>query len=71
MMRRPQTLAQYRIRAISGAMFGLCGIIVAVELAIKPAPGNAKLIAFALPVVMVALAVVRIRDYFRARAASQ
>jgi len=71
MMQRPRTLTHYRMRAISGAMFGVFGIIVAVELAVKPAPVNAKLLAFALPVVMVALAVVRVRDYLRAKAASQ
>jgi hypothetical protein len=71
MMRQPRTLAQYRMRAISGSVFGLCGIIVAIELASKPAPGNAKLFAFALPIAMLLLAAVRVRDYFRARAASR
>jgi hypothetical protein len=71
MMRQPRTLAQYKMRAISGSVFGACGIVVAVELAAKPAPGNAKLFAFALPVAMLLLAFVRVRDYLRARAASQ
>ncbi|HMC47394.1 MAG TPA: hypothetical protein VKJ77_18905 [Caballeronia sp.] len=71
MMRQPRTLAHYRVRAISGMVFGACAVVVAVELAVKPAPANLKLFAFALPVVMLLLAFVRVRDYLRAKAASK
>jgi hypothetical protein len=57
------------MRALSGGVFGVLGIILLVRVLIIPAPLNAKLIGIALPVVMIALAAVRIREYLHGRGA--
>jgi dolichyl-phosphate-mannose--protein O-mannosyl transferase len=59
----------YAMRAASGALFGILGIILFVRMILVPAAPSAKLIGFALPVVMIALAVVRIREYLSGRKA--
>ncbi|GAC1537825.1 MAG: hypothetical protein NVS2B17_10970 [Candidatus Velthaea sp.] len=61
------TLGWYRMRAISGGVFGILGIVIAVQIALRPAPWNTKLFGFAFVAVALALCIVRTRDYLRAR----
>jgi len=56
------------MRAISGSVFGILGIVIAVQIALRPAPWSSKLFGFAFVIVALALFVVRLRDYLRARA---
>jgi hypothetical protein len=57
------------MRLASGSVFGILGAILFVRIALIPAPFGEKAIGFAFPVVAMALAAVRIREYARARKA--
>jgi len=57
----------YSMRAISGSVFGVLGLILLVRVLLIPAPLNSKLLGIAFPIVMIALAVVRFREYFSGR----
>ncbi|GAC1417649.1 MAG: hypothetical protein NVSMB64_27490 [Candidatus Velthaea sp.] len=65
------TLGWYRMRAISGAVFGVLGVIIAVQIVVRPAPWNTKLFGFAFVAVALALTIVRTRDYLRARSSGK
>lgn len=56
-----------RIRAALGLAFALVGILIAAELAAKPAPLNQKALGLGFAGVLIALGLVRIRMYLKAR----
>ena len=57
----------YRMRAVSGSMFGVLAIVIAVEVAQRPGGWNLKLPGVAFVAVALALAFIRIREYLHAR----
>jgi len=59
-----------KIKLVSGCLFGVLGIVLFVRLLMIPAPFQSKLLGFAFPLVAIALAAVRLRDYARARRAA-
>ena len=66
MMRR-RSLAWYRLRAVYGVLFSVFGVAIGVQLARRPEAWNVKLLGFALATVVLALGIVRIREYLHAR----
>ncbi len=65
-MRTNQT-AVLRFRAVFGLGFLLLGLVMAWRVGFAAAPAQNKLIGIVFALVMIALGVVRIRDYARAR----
>jgi len=61
--------AWFRYRMISGAIFSLLGIVIAVELVLRPGPPQSKIAGFGFALVAIALGVVRIVQYLQARSA--
>jgi uncharacterized membrane protein HdeD (DUF308 family) len=61
------TMAWFRYRMISGAIFSLLGIVIAVELVLRPGPMQSKIAGFGFAIVAIALGVVRIVQYVQAR----
>lgn len=62
------SLGIMRIRAILGVAFAVAGVVIGGELALKPAPLNQKLLGLAFAGVLIALGLVRIRMYLKAKA---
>jgi hypothetical protein len=60
-------MAWYRYRMISGAIFSLLGIVIAVELVLRPGAPQSKIAGFGFALVAIALGVVRIVQYLQAR----
>jgi hypothetical protein len=60
-------MAWFRYRMISGAIFSLLGIVIAVELVLRPGPVQSKIAGFGFALVAIALGVVRIVQYLQAR----
>ena len=56
-----------RVRAAIGVAFAVAGLFIMVELLLKPAPFNQKLMGLAFSAVLVALGVVRVRAYLLTR----
>jgi hypothetical protein len=61
------SMAWFRYRMISGAIFSLLGVVIAVELVLRPGPPQSKIAGFGFALVAVALGVVRIVQYLQAR----
>ena len=61
------TLGIARLRAIIGAAFAVVGVVIMVELLLKPVPLNEKLLGLAFAATLVALGIVRVRMYVKAR----
>ncbi len=59
-----------KIKLVSGCLFGVLGIVLFVRMLMISAPFQSKLLGFAFPLVAIALAAVRLRDYARARRAA-
>jgi hypothetical protein len=68
-MRTNQT-AVLRFRAVFGLGFLLLGLVMLWRIALTAAPAQNKIIGFVFALVMIALGVVRVRDYARARRGS-
>jgi hypothetical protein len=65
-MRTNQT-AVLRFRAVFGLGFLLLGLVMLWRVLLTAAPAQNKLVGLAFGLVMIALGVVRVRDYARAR----
>ena len=52
---------------ISGAIFSLLGVVIAIELMIRPGAPQSKIAGFGFALVAIALGVVRIFQYLQAR----
>ena len=63
------TLNLARIRAMIGSAFALLGIVIAVQLLLKPEPFNQKIMGLGFALVLIALGVVRVRGYLLLRKA--
>jgi uncharacterized membrane protein HdeD (DUF308 family) len=63
-------MAWFRYRMISGAIFSLLGIVIAVELVLRPGPPQSKIAGFGFAVVAIALGIVRIVQYLQARSSA-
>jgi hypothetical protein len=63
------TLAWYRLRMFTGILFAVAGIIIGIELIGRPGAPTAKLPGFAFVAVALALSIVRIQQYLKARSA--
>jgi hypothetical protein len=61
------TIAWFRYRMISGAIFSLLGLVIAVELVLRPGPVQSKVAGFGFALVAISLGVVRIVQYLQAR----
>ncbi len=61
------TLAWFRYRMISGAIFSLLGIVIAVELVLRPGALQSKIAGFGFALVAITLGIVRIVQYLQAR----
>jgi hypothetical protein len=61
------TLTWYRYRAITGLVFGLLGIVLAVEIALRPAPPGNKIAGGLFALVAIALGAARVQQYLKAR----
>jgi hypothetical protein len=61
------SLNWYRMRAVSGCMFGVLAVAIAVQVALRPGGWNIKLPGAAFVAVALALAFIRIREYLGAR----
>jgi uncharacterized membrane protein HdeD (DUF308 family) len=61
------SIAWFRYRMISGAIFSLLGIVIAVELVLRPGAVQSKIAGFGFALVAIALGVVRIVQYVQAR----
>ena len=57
------SLTVARVRAFLGALFAAAGILIAIQLLVKPVPLNQKAMGLAFAAVLIALGVVRIRMY--------
>jgi hypothetical protein len=57
----------YRMRAVSGGMFGILAMVIAVEVAQRPGGWSIKLPGAAFVAIALALAFVRVREYLHAR----
>jgi hypothetical protein len=60
-----------RIRAAIGGAFAIVGLVIMIQLILKPAPPNQKLMGIAFAAVLVALGVVRVRAYLLNRPGAQ
>jgi hypothetical protein len=65
------TLGWFRYRMISGIIFSILGVIIAAELVQRPGAPQSKIAGFGFALVAIALGVVRIVAYLKARAAPQ
>jgi hypothetical protein len=61
------TIGWFRYRMISGAIFSLLGVVIGVELLIRPGAPQSKIAGFGFALVAIALGIVRIIQYFQAR----
>ncbi len=61
------TLAWFRYRMISGAIFAAVGVVIAAELVLRPGPVQSKIVGFAFAIAVIALGVARILQYRQAR----
>lgn len=61
------SLGWYRMRAIFGLVFGALGVVIGYEILVRPSPWNSKLVGLAFVAALIGLALVRARDYVRAR----
>jgi hypothetical protein len=61
------TLGWFRYRMISGVIFSVLGIVIAVELALRPGAPQSKIAGFGFAIVAIALGAVRIVQYLQAR----
>ncbi len=68
---RRGTLGWFRYRMISGLIFSLLGIVIAVELLLRPGAPQSKIAGLGFAVVAIALGAVRIVQYAQARAVGQ
>ncbi len=59
-----------KVKLVSGSLFGILGVVLFVRMLMIPAPFQSKLLGFAFPLVAIALAVVRLREYALARRAA-
>ncbi len=62
------TLNWYRYRMVSGVIFSVLGVIIATELVLRPGVPQSKIAGFAFALVAIALGVVRVVQFGRARA---
>jgi len=65
------SLGWFRYRMISGVIFSLLGILIAVEILLRPGPPQSKIPGFAFALVALALGAVRVGQYLKARAAAR
>jgi hypothetical protein len=64
------TLSWYRYRMISGVIFSILGVVIATELVLRPGAPQSKIAGFAFALVAMALGVVRIVQFAKARTAA-
>lgn len=62
------TLGWYRYRMISGIIFGILGIVIGAQLALRPGAPQTKIAGFAFAGVAIALGVVRVVQFTKMRA---
>jgi hypothetical protein len=61
------TLGWFRYRMISGVIFSILGLTIAVELVLRPGAPQSKIAGFGFALVAIALGVVRVIQYLQAR----
>jgi hypothetical protein len=59
--------AMLKVKLMSGCLFGILGVVLFVRMLMIQAPLQSKLLGFAFPLVAIALAAVRLREYARGR----
>ena len=61
------TMGWFRYRMISGLIFSVLGVIIAVELVVRPGAPQSKIAGFAFALVAIGLGITRVVQYVQAR----